>query len=96
MGEGEWWGAKARVEGSGAMGRWRWVVGCRGGLPGEARGPKAKGEGSGARGSVRRLCVGLRGIIGHARDQYDQRGQRASRGVGVGADGPGEVSDAGT
>ena len=96
MGEGEWWGAKARVEGSGAMGRWRWVVGCRGGLPGEARGPKAKGEGSGARGSVRRLCVGLRGIIGHARDQQDQRDHMASRGVDGGGEGPGAGGDAWT
>jgi hypothetical protein len=66
-------GRGVRSDGAMAMG-----CGLQGGLPGEARGPKAKGEGSGARGSVRRLCVGLRGIIGHARDQYDQRGPRVN------------------
>ena len=31
-------GARAGVERSGAMGRWRWVVGCGGGLRERARG----------------------------------------------------------
>ena len=46
------------------MGRWRWVVGCGGGLRGRARGFKAKGEGLSAGGSERRPCVGPEGSEG--------------------------------
>ena len=57
-------GARAGVEGSEAMRRRRWVVGCGEGLRGMARGFKAKGEGWRAGGSERRPCVGLEGSEG--------------------------------
>ena len=57
-------GARAGVEGSGAMGRRRWVVGCGEGLRGRTRGFKAKGEGLSAGGSERRPCVGSEGSEG--------------------------------
>jgi hypothetical protein len=96
MGEGEWLGARAGVDGSGAIGRWRVVVGCGGGLHGKTRGPKATGEGSSARGSVRRVSKGMRGIIGHARDQQEQWDHMSSRGVDGGGEGPGAGGDAWT
>ena len=57
-------GARAGVEGSGAMGRRRWVVGCGEGLRGGTRGFKAKGEGLRAGDSERRPCVGSEGSEG--------------------------------
>ena len=57
-------GARAGVEGSGAMGRRRWVDGCGGGLRGRTSGFKAKGEGLSAGGSERRPCVGSEGSEG--------------------------------
>ena len=76
VGEGGWWGARAGVERSGAMGRWRWVVGCGGGLHGRRTGFKAKGEGLNAGGSERRPCVGPEGSEG-------MRGIRAEGSEGI-------------
>ena len=83
VGEGGWLGARAGVERSGAMGRWRWVVGCGGGLHGRRMGFKAKGEGLSAGGSERRPCVGSEGSEG----MCGIRGIRGIRGHHAGSGG---------
>ena len=78
-------------------GEWLWVAGevCMGRRGGQRR--RARGRVREARyEGLARASKGMRGIIGHARDQQDQRDHMASRGVDGGGEGPGAGGDAWT